>query len=98
VSFSVDPERDTPPVLAAYAKSFSASPDRWFFLTGPAATLQLLDRRAFLLGDVGGQLEHSTRFVLVDKQSRVRGYYDSLSQEEMEKLKRDALRLAKEPA
>src|ERR1700686_554401 len=40
VSFTVDPERDTPPVLAEYAKMHGASAERWYFLTGPPATLQ----------------------------------------------------------
>ena len=96
VSFSVDPARDTPAILQAYADRVSAPRDRWYFLTGDVATLEMLDRRAFLLGDVDGKLEHSTRFVLVDERNRVRGYYDSLSQEDLNKLKSDALHLVGE--
>jgi protein SCO1/2 len=77
VSFTIDPENDTPPVLAAYAKMHGASPQMWYFLTGPVATLQMLDRDAFKLGNIDGTLQHSTRFVLVDRQSRIRGYYDT---------------------
>jgi protein SCO1 len=76
VSFTVDPARDTPEALAAYAKLHHASPG-WYFLTGPVATLQLLDKNAFKLGDIDGTLEHSTRFVLVDQRMRIRGYYDT---------------------
>jgi protein SCO1/2 len=75
VSFTVDPAHDTPPVLADYARRYSAKPGIWFFLTGPQETLQHLSRDAFMLGDVNASLEHSTRFVLVDRQSRIRGYY-----------------------
>jgi len=75
VSFTVDPAHDTPAVLAAYAQRFSAKPGLWFFLTGPADALEHLSRDAFMLGDVNGNLEHSTRFVLVDRESRIRGYY-----------------------
>jgi protein SCO1/2 len=75
VSFTVDPAHDTPPVLAEYARHFGAKPGIWFFLTGPEDTLQHLSRDAFLLGDVNASLEHSTRFVLVDRKSRIRGYY-----------------------
>jgi protein SCO1 len=75
VSFTVDPTHDTPPVLDEYAKRFGAKPGVWFFLTGPEATLQHLSRDAFKLGDVSGNLEHSTRFVLVDRKSQIRGYY-----------------------
>jgi protein SCO1/2 len=77
VSFTVDPARDTPPVLADYAKTHGASFEHWYFLTGPPATLQKLDRDAFKLGNVDGTLEHSTRFVLLDRQSHIRGYYDT---------------------
>ena len=77
VSFTVDPGRDTPAVLAEYAQVHHASPDRWFFLTGPPATLQTLDRDVFKLGDLNPSLEHSTRFVVVDRRARIRGYYDT---------------------
>jgi len=75
VSFTVDPDRDTPGVLTEYAQRFRAEPGRWFFLTGDAKRLDALDRRAFMLGNVDGSLQHSTRFVLVDRQGRIRGYY-----------------------
>jgi protein SCO1 len=77
VSFTVDPARDTPQVLADYAKTHGASFEHWYFLTGPQATLQKLDRDAFKLGNVDETLEHSTRFVLVDRQAHIRGYYDT---------------------
>jgi protein SCO1/2 len=75
VSFSVDPDHDTPSVLAEYARRYQAVPGRWFFLTGDAKTLDTLDRHAFMLGNLDGSMQHSTRFVLVDRQGRIRGYY-----------------------
>ncbi len=75
VSFTVDPAHDTPPVLAEYAQRFGAKPGVWFFLTGAEQTLQHLSRDVFKLGDVSGNLEHSTRFVLIDRKSQIRGYY-----------------------
>ena len=77
VSFTVDPARDTPQVLADYAKTHGASIEHWYFLTGPQAALQKLDRDAFKLGNVDETLEHSTRFVLLDRQAHIRGYYDT---------------------
>ncbi len=77
VSFTVDPARDTPPVLAEYAHVHGAAPERWYFLTGPQPSLQTLDRDVFKLGNLDASLEHSTRFVLVDRQSRIRGYYET---------------------
>lgn len=77
VSFTIDPKRDTPAVLAAYGKRFRADPESWAFLTGPQADLHQLSRYTFMLGDIDGTLEHSTRFVLVDRSGTVRNYYDS---------------------
>jgi protein SCO1/2 len=77
VSFTVDPARDTPAVLADYAKVHGASSQHWYFLTGPEATLQRLDHDVFKLGNLDASMQHSTRFVLIDRQSRIRGYYDT---------------------
>ncbi len=67
VSFTVDPARDTPPVLAAYAQHFEADPAKWYFLTGAEADLNRMSRGVFMLGNVDGSLEHSTRFALIDR-------------------------------
>ncbi|HWC96692.1 MAG TPA: SCO family protein [Candidatus Sulfopaludibacter sp.] len=74
VSFTVDPAHDTPPVLAAYAKHFTQNPDRWVFLTGSLD--QLSDAGlGFKLNKVDGSLTHSSRFALVDRRGRIRGFY-----------------------
>jgi len=96
ISFSVDPQRDTPPVLAEYAKRYRAEPGRWFFLTGDQKTLDALDRRAFMLGNVDGSLQHSTRFVLVDRQGRIRGYYGASEDDPTMHLIADIRRLARD--
>ncbi|MBZ5608314.1 MAG: SCO family protein [Acidobacteriia bacterium] len=96
VSFTVDPERDTPPVLAEYAKLHRASAALWYFLTGPEATLQTLDRDVFKLGNLDKSLEHSTRFVLVDRRSRIRGYYETSEASSIPKLIDDIHELARE--
>lgn len=75
VSFTVDPLHDTPTVLAQYATRYRAEPGRWVFLTGDQSALQALCRKGFKLGDVDGSLVHSTRFVLMDRHNRVRGFY-----------------------
>src|SRR5215475_4212739 len=80
VSFSVDPERDTPEVLAAYAKKYGADPNRWWFLTGNRESLYKLSKDGFKLAiddTVGTEAEpitHSVRFALVDFYCRNRGY------------------------
>jgi protein SCO1 len=96
VSFSVDPQRDTQLVLAGYAQRYHAQPGRWFFLTGDPKTLDALDRRSFMLGNVDGSLEHSTRFVLVDRQGRIRGYYGAAQDDPTRALIIDIRRLERE--
>lgn len=98
VSFTVDPKRDTPAVLAAYAKRYSAAPGRWFFLTGPETTLNALSLEAFMLSKLTGQMDHSTRFVLVDRQGRVRQYYDTTEPANIDALIADARELAGPPS
>ena len=94
VSFTVDPARDTPQALAEYGKKYSANDSRWTFLTGDPAVLNALDRDAFKLGTLN--MDHSTRFVLVDKAGRVRGYYGLFDGDPVAKLKKDAVRLEAE--
>jgi protein SCO1 len=95
VSFTIDPGRDTPAVLASYGKRFGADPGKWYFLTGSQAELHKLSRQAFMLGDVDGTLEHSTRFVLLDRNSSIRGFYDSSDPEKMAALVKDMRALAR---
>jgi len=97
VSFTVDPEHDSPPVLESYARSFDARTGVWYFLTGSRGALQHLDRDAFQLGDVDGTLQHSTRFVLVDKHLRIRGYYLTSEPDAISRLIADARSLLRDP-
>ncbi|MEX2264941.1 MAG: SCO family protein [Bryobacteraceae bacterium] len=96
VSFTVDPERDTPEVLAEYAKRYRAEPGRWHFLTGDRETLHRLKLDTFKLGSVDGNLNHSTRFVLVDRRGRIRGYYGTMEDGFIPQLVRDIRALARE--
>ena len=78
----MDPEHDTPAVLSDYAKRFGALPDRWWFLTGPKATIYGLIRDRFKLSLVEGMpadpatdteaIVHSDRLALLDR-GRSRG-------------------------
>jgi protein SCO1/2 len=97
VSFTVDPQHDTPPVLEKYGRQFGADDARWNFLTGDVATLNMLDHDAFKLGTIGAGLDHSTRFVLIDKKGRIRGYYGIAEGDPVSRIAKDAARLEKEP-
>ncbi len=102
VTFTVDPEYDTPEVLDRYAREFGADPDRWFFLTGDRQRIRELSIKGFKLA-VGEAADdehfilHSTRFVLVDRKGRIRGYYDETEPEQMAKLAADVRRVAAQP-
>jgi protein SCO1/2 len=98
VSITVDPAHDTPPVLTAYARHFQQDPARWYFLTGEAERLNDLGVHAFKLNSVDGSLTHSTRFVLVDRRRRIRGFYTTGEDAFMPQLMHDIRQLEKEPS
>lgn len=70
VTISVDPENDTPEVLARYAEDFGATPDRWSFLTGPAHRVTQLGAHQFRV--VVDRDTHTDNILLVDKWGRYR--------------------------
>jgi len=96
VSFTVDPERDTPETLRSYAERAGADRERWLFLTGNKEALYKLSIEGFKLGvdDAAGTpaepITHSTRFVLVDREGRIRGYYGMEDETALERLEEDA--------
>ncbi len=94
VSFTVDPEYDTPEVLAAYARDHGIQDSRWLFLTGEPTAMRSLVHDGFKLaveksGTVEEPIVHSTRLVLVDRRGRVRGYYEAFDEEAVGKLLTD---------
>ncbi len=107
-SFSVDPEHDTPEVLAEFAAKHGATGD-WLFLTGSrqAGDVEAIDQltiKGFLLPvdrsqpeevttPGSGPIIHSNRFVLVDGQAKIRGYYDSFDEADVDRLLADVRRL-----
>jgi len=102
VSFSVDPTHDTPAVLREYADRHGAGA-HWWFLTGSREAVVALLRDGFRVafaddGPPSAPITHSDRFVLVDRQLRVRGYYHGSDPAEIERLVADARRVRDEPA
>ena len=101
VSFSVDPEKDTPEVLRGYADKLQAEPGRWDFLTGAKPAIYKLSHDGFKLAvsdgsDALGIPVHSTRIVLVDRHGQIRGYYDATEPEAITKLLADTNHLLRE--
>lgn len=100
VTFSVDPETDTPEVLRGYAQKYGADPKRWVFLTGQLTDIEPVVVKGFKM--VMGKKEttpgmfeivHGERFVLVDGKGFVRGFYEATN-EGIDKLIVDARKLA----
>lgn len=77
VSFTVDPENDTPQALTEFGRRHKADFSRWSLLTGPKQALHYLKREVFKLGDVDATLNHSTRLILIDRKMRVRAFPES---------------------
>ncbi len=76
VSITITPEYDQPVVLREYAERFQAS-DKWLFLTGERATITKLANDGFWLSAGSpGTVSHSEKFVLLDREGRVRGFFD----------------------
>lgn len=90
VSISVDPARDTPERLRDYAARYGADPLGWSFLTGPADAIEAAVTGGFKEGmgkekvqegdQTFWQIFHGEHLVLVDRQLRIRGYFDTTSQ------------------
>ena len=99
VSFSVDPQHDTPSILSQYAAALKADGSRWHFLTGTmdqmfqaAADMKISAKPA----EKNEGILHSNKFVLVNSRGNIVGYYDSTSGEQMKKLVSDAKELARQ--
>lgn len=95
VSFSVDPEHDTPEVLARYARQWGIEGRSWLLLTGGREEIWRLIREGFLLPVepapevVASPILHSNRFVLVDSEARVRGTYEAFEEDALDRLLAD---------
>lgn len=105
VSISVDPDTDTPQVLAEYAKKHGADPELWHFLTGPREQVWNLSVEGFKLPvaeaaepGIGGPILHSNKFVLADRRGQIRGYYDAMDSEQWTKLIDDLRSVRQEPS
>jgi protein SCO1/2 len=94
VSFSVTPEVDNVEVLKNYALEKGVLDSKWNLLTGNKKKIYELARKSYLVakndGD-GGKYDmiHTENFILIDKEKRIRGFYDGTNNEEMNKLLSD---------
>jgi protein SCO1/2 len=95
VSFSVDPENDTPAVLRQFAAQYGADTRSWSFLTGDNSVIRAAAEQGFKIsvdGD-GMGITHGTHLVLLDGSRTIRGYYQSSEPAKLEQLLEDAAAL-----
>lgn len=107
VSFTVDPENDTPAVLKEFGAKFGQDTSRWSMVTGPLEEVERtviegfkvgIDRKTIPDAEPGTMdvdIVHGEHFVLVDQQGRIRGYYRA-DEEGLNRLVREARRLVAE--
>jgi protein SCO1/2 len=94
VSYSVTPEIDSTAQLKKYALEKGVNDNKWNLLTGDKKQIYDLARKSYLVakndGD-GGKYDmiHTENFVLIDKEKRIRGFYDGTNNQEMDKLLKD---------
>jgi len=101
LSFSVTPEIDTVAQLKRYAIENKVDDNRWNLATGNKKEIYQLARKSYLVvkedGDGGPHdMIHTENFVLVDKQKRIRGYYDGTQASAMDDILHDIVILIEE--
>lgn len=101
LSHSIDPERDSVPRLKAYEKKLGTENSNWHFLTGIQRDSIVQFAEKYLVyaaqdSNSPGGYVHDGNFILVDKQRRLRGYYDGTTDAGTEKLLKDIGILMKE--
>ncbi len=90
ISHTVDPENDSVPVLAAYAKKFHADPKIWYFVTGSKDAIYKAGQGYLLPVSIEDKsVDHSQQLILVDKEKHIRGIYDGLNDYDLERLEGD---------
>jgi len=92
ISHTVDPERDSLPALKVFAEKHGADLNKWFFVTGNRDSIYALAAKGYLVSAAedaraDGGFFHSQDLLLIDKEKRMRGIYDSQDPEEIKRLK-----------
>ncbi|MBU3698998.1 MAG: SCO family protein [Candidatus Kapabacteria bacterium] len=87
VSLTSDPDNDLPSVMRAYGEQYGAKRSTWAFVTMPLDSMIRVSSSDLGLVSPSEPDLHSTRFVLIDSEMQVRGYYDSADPADVEKLR-----------
>lgn len=90
ISYSIDPTYDTPEVLKEYAEKYGADNSKWHFLTGTEEQIFEQAKCSYFLPaekkDTYVNIDHSERFVLVDRKGQIRGYYKGTELVDVDRL------------
>ncbi len=90
LSHTIDPDYDNVSVLKEYAERLEVESSKWHFVTGIKDSIYNIAQTSYYIGvRDDGSFEHSGKFVLVDKQQRIRGVYDGTDEDAVSKLLND---------
>ena len=99
LSFSIDPDRDTPMTLRNYISSYSINDDNWYFFTGDEEETHLLAKEFFngaeRNDEIAGGFGHTSYFAILDTEGLVRGIYDGTNTDQVDQLEKDLRKLLK---
>lgn len=94
LSHSIDPTHDSVAVLKSFADRLGVSSSKWHFVTGNKKAIYDIGQKSYLVSaqedeEAAGGFIHSGAFILIDKQKRIRGYYDGTEEKEVDRLIKD---------
>ncbi|WP_298711175.1 SCO family protein [Chitinophaga sp.] len=94
LSLSVDPVRDSVPVLKHYADTRNIDPRNWWLLTGEKKAIYDLARYEFFVNALEGNggpddFIHTEKFVVIDKNRFIRGYYNGMDTSDVRRMVND---------
>lgn len=94
LSHTIDPKHDTVAVLKEFAERLGISSDQWHMVTGNREEIFEIAQSHYMVSasedpSAPGGAVHSGAFILIDKQKRIRGYYDGTVEEEVDQLIHD---------
>jgi protein SCO1/2 len=103
LSHTIDPKHDSVEVLHDFADRLGVSSKTWHFVTGDQDEIYDIGQNSYMVTsredpDEPGGFLHSGAFLIIDKQSRIRGIYDGTKPDKVDKLMEDIDKLLREYA
>ena len=92
LSHTLDPDRDSIPVLQRYADKYGAQEGFWYFVTGDKKDIYDIGKKGYyqtVIDENESFINHSSKFVLVDEEGMIRGFYEGLDSAEVDMMMKD---------